>query len=409
MIKYRIILLSAFLLAFAACKSPPPSNTPTRFISTPNLLELPDFLYVVGYITEDDYRKPCYWYGTSRIDIAYGAPQAIIVVDGTVYIAGCIVGENRRLFQWSNFFKPCYWKDMNRIDIPFPPKAINEGMALAITVADGTVYTAGTQYDSNVHSLPCYWQDTTMTVLTVPTEAIFSQANTIAVVNGIVYTAGSYSMPTRYFRQTDFMDTTDTGYGYYTISFNPADNEAVFAYPVKSIDTGIPLPCYWQGAKRTDLPIPSGYGGSVNAMTIVDDTVYTAGCYYDYTRDSQWSCYWQGTKRIYLSVPEGATNPVVNAISVINGIVYTTGYYRYGKSWKFCYWQDMERIDIPSPEETAWGSLFYTNSGDIKISNEVVCIAHSSSDTIYYWENNILNYSGTIGSRGEIKDICINK
>jgi hypothetical protein len=405
-----ITLFPAFLLALTACRSEPPP----RVISTPNLLELPDFIYAAGYIQEGDNLKPCYWHGTNRIELPIpikgsGSSEAITVVDGTVYTAGNIVTGNR-----SAGSQACYWKGMDRIDLPFPPK-ITYGYALGITVANGTVYTAGCgypltrgfMYSGLEHSRPCYWQDAAKIDLTVPAEAIFSHAKAVAVVNEIVYTAGDYSMPS--FRQTDFMDTTNTGYRLYNISFNPADNEMVFAYPVRSIDTGIDMPCYWQGTKRTDIPIPSGTHGSANAITVVNDTAYTAGYYYN---NGIWiSCYWQGTKRIDLPVPDGAASSFVNAISVVNGIVYTTGFYEYKNCWKPCYWQDTDRIDLPIPEEISRSEVYmYTNSnGNIIISDEIICIAACTGNTIYYWENNILNYSGTIGSGGVISGVCINK
>jgi len=91
----RIILFPAFFLVLAACKSEPIPISLS--ISTPNLLELPDFIYAAGYMRDEDgYRKPCYWYGTNRIELpvprkAGGSLETIIVVDGTVYAAGNIV------------------------------------------------------------------------------------------------------------------------------------------------------------------------------------------------------------------------------------------------------------------------------------------------------------------------------
>ncbi|MDR2922259.1 MAG: hypothetical protein LBU85_02810 [Treponema sp.] len=171
-----------------------------------------------------------------------------------------------------------------------------------------------------------------------------------------------------------------------------------FIYAAGYIQEGDNLkPCYWHGTNRIDLPVPIKGRGSSEAITVVDGI---------------WiSCYWQGTKRIDLPVPDGDASSFVNAISVVNGIVYTTGFYECKNCWKPCFWQDTDRIDLPTLDEISRSevNMYINSNGDIIISNEIICIAACTGSTIYYWENNILNYSGTIGSGGVISGVCINK
>lgn len=82
-------------------------------------------------------------------------------------------------------------------------------------------------------------------------------------------------------------------------------------------DDSDPIPCYWKGSTRVDLPVDpkmGPFGAYANAIAVADGTVYVAG---SHEGGDQSACYWKGASIIGLG-PSKA-----NAIRVVNGIVYT--------------------------------------------------------------------------------------
>jgi flagellar basal body P-ring protein FlgI len=73
----------------------------------------------------------------------------------------------------------CYWVDGTKYDLGGTD-------ANAIAVADGVVYVAGTYVDDNNVYRACYWVDGTRYDLNG------KKANAIAVADGIIYIAGCY-------------------------------------------------------------------------------------------------------------------------------------------------------------------------------------------------------------------------
>ncbi|MCL2044154.1 MAG: hypothetical protein FWG89_08450 [Treponema sp.] len=113
--------------------------------------------------------------------------------------------------------------------------------------------------------------------------------------------------------------------------------------------------CYWTDSIRTDLDIPNGtIHANAAAITVDNGIVYTSGYYYmEFLKATP--SYWINTRRTELPIPVGATSGYANNITVVNGTVYTAGTYTIGdgldsdSSQKACYWTDTARTDLPVP------------------------------------------------------------
>jgi hypothetical protein len=93
------------------------------------------------------------------------------------------------------------------------------------------------------------------------------------------------------------------------------------------IDGSNPVPCYWKGTTRTDLPVDPALGisgGKANAIAVSGGTVYAGGVQLNASAVGT-PCYWTGTTRVDL-YGDGAG---VKAIRVSGGKVYSalTGYW----------------------------------------------------------------------------------
>ena len=249
-------------------------------------------IYTAGSYTDSNGNEhACYWIGTKRTDLPTPAEasnffaSAITVVNNTVYTAGKYTDSNLK-------DRVCYWIGTERTDLPTLD-------ATAITVVNDTVYAAGRYTDGNGKDRPCYWTGTERTELPIPSGASGSTATAIAVVNNTVYTAGMY--------MDWYMDR----------------------YMVRHTDYRA---CYWIGTERTDLSIPKETSDLfVSAITVVNNTVYTAGGYVD-SNGYERMCYWIGAeRRDYRNVIQGASDFYASAITVANNTVYTAGWYMNSK------------------------------------------------------------------------------
>jgi hypothetical protein len=127
----------------------------------------------------------CYWtfsinsYSISALikltsqSMAFG----IAVSDGTAYIAGTHKADIGDV--------PCYWIGTTCIDLPTDNGG---GMATSIAVSGGVVYTSGWYWAPSGQQQACYWMGTTR----VDLPGDFSQSCAIAVSGGIVYNGGYY-------------------------------------------------------------------------------------------------------------------------------------------------------------------------------------------------------------------------
>jgi hypothetical protein len=278
---------------------------------------------------------------------------------------------------------------------------------------DDTVYIAGDgsflrrigSFNVYSSSRPCYWQNSIKVDLPVPNEAIFSRVSSIYIKGNMVYTAGGYTMPTYYFRERN--ENANINFAKYNALVNYTKNSYDYIYPIASIDTGVSMPCYWRETERIDLPVPYRSGGDVNDIIVVNESVYTAGYYFNDMDNIRLPCYWKDSDRIDLSVPDGVRLSSADAINVYNGVVYITGIFREGNIWKLCYWQGSDRIDLPTPNFNL-SDIFYFSS-DILVESGLVHIVFSNQSTVIYYINNEIIYHNWVGAYQYINGVSIIK
>jgi len=313
-------------------------------------------LYTGGYYhdynsTSGD-RKASYWKGTERIilpvpsNATFSEVSAITVADGIVYTAGNYnVGVYLQDGGGDWVETACYWKGTERINLPVP-SGTNFSRVSAITVVGGTVYTVG--YYTTLKPAGyqrwngCYWRGTERIDLTSPAGAnTFVYPSAIAVAGGTVYTAGSY-----------------------------IDGDGNYKKEL-----------YWRGTEWTDLPVPSGSTEiDITAITVEGGTVYTTGSYYNISiagvdGNSSWmrACYWRGAERIDLPIPSVAWTSTASALAVSGGTVHTAGwYYNDNIGTNPCYWRGTERTEI-GPSFPITGGAPEVNA--ISVVGETIYIA----------------------------------
>lgn len=248
-------------------------------------------IYTVGYYKG----RPSYWMGTTLTSPSFpvgangGEARAITVKDGTVYTAGFCGMTKGDIAEIA-----CFWKGITPTVLPFPPSA-RSGWANGLFIDEETVYSAGEYVmKDRLGYTPCYWVEKTITSLVLPSGGVFGTANSIFVKNGIVYVSGTFA------KKLD--------------GSQPVDE----------------MPCYWKGKTLTPLPLPPGVkSGKTTSIFVTDDgTTYISG--FIYQRWKYIPCYWRGQNLILLDLPPGGSCGVAKSIIVSEGKVYNAGY--FGKS-----------------------------------------------------------------------------
>ncbi len=171
--------------------------------------------YLAGSYTKNGTIYACYWRGTSRTTLpsnGYSAyATSIYVYKGIVYTAGWYYNSK------TSQNVACYWRGTQRTDL-------SGSIASSIYIYNGIAYTAGWYYsDKTSQDTACYWRGTSRTNLSVPSGKS-SEAKSISVVRGTVYTAGGFGTTSQY------------------------------------------TPCYWVGTRRTELS--GGTYGMANSIYV---------------------------------------------------------------------------------------------------------------------------------------------
>jgi hypothetical protein len=398
---FKIFFLLVFVYSISNCLgNPSPSmlrhadiNMPEAILTNNVMNKLPDFIYLAGSYNEGRGWIPCYWQDSNRVSLPVPVtPGAALIHASTITVANGIVYTAGN---YSN--QPCYWEGTNRIYLTVPDGVY--GFAQDIKIINRTVYIAGSYVNQ-----PCYWEGMNRVDLPFPkgNGSWGLWANAITVVNGIVYTAGSYYAPL--VEQTmERKNNTHSEFMYYGKLNDSTDNW--IAFPVFSPRRSDETACYWEGTMRIDLPVPVGArGSSARAINVSNGTVYAAGSYFE--DGTEKPCYWKGTTRIDLSVPLSAGG-VVRAITVVDGIVYTAGSYIENEMNKPCYWENTTRIDLPVPVGSRSSFIRAISVIDGMVYSVGTIGVGNTSSNVYYWEDNTLIYSGIID--GSIFDVFINK
>ncbi|MBN1664823.1 MAG: chitobiase/beta-hexosaminidase C-terminal domain-containing protein [Deltaproteobacteria bacterium] len=295
---------------------------------------------------------PCYWLGNVRTDLPIdgvlgGNGTESYPYAGSIYTSG---------YYWIPYPEgagtlqiPCYWRNTTRVDL-FSPTDGYDGNANAIMVINGTVYTAGSYDDGSGSYKPCYWINTTRYDLEIPGN--WAMVNDLFVSNGIVYTCGSYAttegqMIPCYWTgtfKTDLPGNADMYTGAFGIFIS---GQTVFTSGHLWDGSKI-FPCYWVGTNRTDLSGDGVHHAGARRLFVYNGTIYTSGMYSD---GSQFiPCYWTGTVKTDLPGASGDLLHVSGAydICVSIGTVYTAGMWYDGSKHVACYWTDTTRTDLPA-------------------------------------------------------------
>jgi len=303
-------------------------------------------VFTSGYYNNGSMDLPCYWKGTTRVDLPIdpavapfgGHANAIAVSGGTVYTAGYQEGGDEAA---------CYWAGTTRIDM-------GGSKANAIRVVDGTVYTAieGDWYTPSFYYGAKYGTGTTLTALPGIDPPAGSTnlyagdffAYGIDVAGGIVYTSGYCRDGTGGFVACYWTGTTRTDIpeGDSTTAISVSGGQVYTSGSYWSGTTEIP--CYWTGTVVTDLPSGGAHNGIAQAIEVAGGTVYTAGYCTNGSRDIP--CYWTGTVRTDLP-DDGTHGARAQGIAVLGGVVYTAGYYNDGSNDIPCYWKGATRVELP--------------------------------------------------------------
>ncbi|WP_418991196.1 BACON domain-containing protein [Alistipes sp.] len=190
--------------------------------------------------------------------------------DGEVHIAGQLyisaLGYSANI--------ATYWKDGNAKSLT-APVTTNESDAMCMACSGGSVYIGGC-YSSEGVRYPCYWVGEACTPLTdVPQGMDDCSVQSIAVVNGTVYAAGTCMNSQR---------------------------DAVLC---------------WTNGKHTELPLPAGaYNAKVPGIAVAGGKVFVAGQYQDRTNKTC-ACYWVNGRRTDLPKGTDAENFFVTGIAVV--------------------------------------------------------------------------------------------
>jgi hypothetical protein len=227
-------------------------------------------VYIAGYVTGDNGPLPVYWHNGNLVylnSIPYGGTKARasnIYVDGSdVYVSGAALFDTAY---------PVYWKNGTAYPLPLPSGYRGTSVPLPIYVAGGNVYVFGhlhrkrtpTNWDTSER--PVYWENAVLAPLFPLTDgAGYSYGGT--VFNGVPYSAGAYvdgalytpSVWANHLRQP--LTMIDAGlYGMAHDVFVNWSGIFVAGWTYQSADQTDPealltaVPCYWVNGRRVDLP-----------------------------------------------------------------------------------------------------------------------------------------------------------
>ena len=117
----------------------------------------------------------------ARVDLEYGAAEAITVDNGNVYVAGQWFDSTG----WNG--EACYWINGVRYDLQGGGDPNTEVTGIAFD--NGDVYVSGVMSDGSTFGTnACYWKNGELFELT--DASVDAMANSIGINNGDVYVTG---------------------------------------------------------------------------------------------------------------------------------------------------------------------------------------------------------------------------
>jgi hypothetical protein len=284
--------------------------------------------YTAGFYDNGSINIACYWKGTTIKALRYNN-DGLTNNDDTYALS---ITESNGIIYVSGFYSdfatgmdvPCYWtitnSDITRTDLDIVDKTKYNGYANSIAIYNGTIYTAGyytNKEDLNSSDIACYWTGTVRIDLGDGINA--SEAYSIAVSGGTVYTAGRYLDNACYWTATARTDLTDDSVNYANATSIAIYNGAVYSSGFYN-DGSKDIPCYWTGTSRTDLAGDGTHDAEAFSIIVSGGTVYAGGVYYNGTKDIP--CYWTGTIQTPVNIGDN-----VHGSKVLSPFAKVTGYW----------------------------------------------------------------------------------
>ena len=137
-------------------------------------------VYISGFYQDSSLTQmvACFWLNGARVDIEYGAAEAITVDNGNVYVAGQWFDSTG----WNG--EACYW--INGVRYGLEGGGHPDTEVTDIAVDDGDVYVSGVMSDGSMFGTnACYWKNGVRTDLT--DTSMDGMANSIGINLSLIH------------------------------------------------------------------------------------------------------------------------------------------------------------------------------------------------------------------------------
>ena len=315
-------------------------------------------VYISGFYQDSSLTQmvACFWVNGARVDIEYGAAEAITVDNGDVYLAGQWFDSTG----WNG--EACYW--INGVRYGLEGGGHPDTEVTGIAVDNGDVYVSGVMSDGSMFGTnACYWKNGVRTDLT--DTSMDGMANSIGINNGDVYVTGwrikNHASIACYWKNGNRNELHDThSFGdAYDIAFK--GNNVYIAGEIDPQNTDNWNACYWRNGNKVTLP-RSGFGATAFGIFLDGNDIYLGG----YTTGSLFTydigCKWTNGNLHQLSSSVAETDQTwLYDIAVADGVKITVGFYYpvihdyndplYYNSPIFpCYYRNGQRVNLENAD-----------------------------------------------------------
>ncbi|HBD94759.1 MAG TPA: hypothetical protein DDY71_15705 [Spirochaetia bacterium] len=241
-----------------------------------------------------------------------------------------------------------------------------------------------------VYAHACYWKNQKM--IELDTSNADSFAKSIIVENNNIYVCGEYNNFPCFWKngeRTDLFLPYKNDFAFYTAETIKYNKENIYIAGSR-YDSKTRRACFWKNGELNDLStdIP-GQDRITSAMTIVNDSLYFSGNFFDENEGKNLACYWKDQNFHPL---ESNINSETYDIAINNEKVYVVGYYSNSQyNHIACFWENGNRFTLYSTEDSYAKSIFI--EGDIIYIAGQIRYNHdnfSNPVDLYrpcYWEN----------------------
>jgi hypothetical protein len=280
----------------------------------------PKDVYVAGYYTDNTTHNnvACYWKNGTKTDLettAVSKANNIFVSGADVYVSGTFNDGVNDV--------ACYWKNGTRVILD-----AGAGPSDATSIYyDGTHLYAGGFYESTGHDyIACLWIDDVRIDLGV--AGTNSSVNSILVVGEMVYAAGHVAnMPTylKYNVTTKTVVSTIVAQSegmLYGIAMNGPD---IYLSGTTSDGTAL-IGAYWKNDVITEVTKAPDYA-EIIGIALDKTGIYVAGTLSVGEDLAPKPMYWKDGVSVPVTTRNADDLGALTGIQVVDGDVYTTGYY----------------------------------------------------------------------------------